>query len=341
MTNVVAGTVEAPWPGDVESLPAPGTAERAAMAAVGADALQAGTVGLVVLAGGMATRMGGVVKALVEVIDGCTFLDLRLREMELLEQRYGRRPPLLLMTSMATDQAIRAALAGAGDDVHVFRQGVGHRMTPDGDVFLDADGRPSEYARGHGDLVDALVDSGLLERFIEGGGETLMLANLDNLGATLDPLLVGYHRMHGAPLTAEVVDRGADRGGLPVRWNGRPVILEDFRLPADFDRSAVTVFNTNTFHVDAMALAAHNGQWTWFRVEKEVDGRPAVQLERLLGELTSHLETRFVHVPRTGAASRFLPAKDHDELQQRRPEIEAVLRSRGLYYPAGHGESGC
>ena len=51
-----------------------------------------GEVGLVVLAGGMATRMGGVVKALVEAVDGLTFLDIRLREMDAVERRYGAPP---------------------------------------------------------------------------------------------------------------------------------------------------------------------------------------------------------------------------------------------------------
>jgi UTP--glucose-1-phosphate uridylyltransferase len=323
--NEVEGVVEPPWPGDVEPLP-----DSPELLEVGETALAAGTAGLVVLAGGMATRMGGVVKALVEVVDGLRFLDLRLMEMMALERRYGRRPPLFLMTSSATDGPIRAALQGSGPDVHVFRQGEAQRLTPDGDIFLGADGKPSAYARGHGDLVDALVESGMLDRFMGAGGETLMLANLDNLGATLDPLLVGFHRAHGLPLTAEVVDLGADKGGVPVRWNGRAVILEDFRLPPDFDRSSVGVFNTNTFHVDAGALASHDAEWTWFRVEKEVDGRTAIQLERLLGELTSHLETRFVRVPRDGEGSRFLPAKDFAELDARRPEIVGALEARGI-----------
>ena len=37
---------------------------------------------MVVLAGGMATRMGGVVKALVEIVPGLTFMDARLAERE-------------------------------------------------------------------------------------------------------------------------------------------------------------------------------------------------------------------------------------------------------------------
>jgi UTP--glucose-1-phosphate uridylyltransferase len=331
-SNVVEGLVEPPAPGDVAPLPRPGTAGHRALVERGEQALRRGEVGLVVLAGGMATRMGGVVKALVEAVDDRTFLAIRLAEMDALERAHGRRPPLLLMTSQATDGPIRSALGDRvdGERVGVFTQGTDLRRTLAGDVFLDASGNPSPYAPGHGDLVDALRDSGLLAAFREGGGRTLMLANLDNLGATLDPALVGWHLGHGAPLTGEVVDLGSDRGGIPVRWNGRPVILEDFRVPAAFDRSAVGVFNTNTFHVDADALADHAADWTWFAVRKEVDGQPVLQFERLLGELTSHLDTRFVRVPRDGVGSRFLPVKDADELARRQPELRAVLTARGI-----------
>ncbi len=330
--NVVDGTVEPPAPGDVLPLPERGTPGHARLEAIGAAALERGEVGLVVLAGGMATRMGGVVKALVEALDGLTFLDIRLRELDAVERRYGRRPSLLVMTSAATDGPIREALGAAADGsaIDLFQQGVALRETPDGDVFHDDEGNPSEYAQGHGDLVDAVRDSGLLGRFVDGGGTTLMLANLDNLGATVDAAVVGWHLDHDADLSCEVVAAGGDRGGWPVRWNGRPVILEDFRLPPGFDPSSAGVFNTNTFHADARALLGHDGQWTWFTVSKEVDGRPAIQRERLLGELTSHLVTRFLQVPREGPESRFLPAKDYDELAARRPELREALTARGV-----------
>jgi UTP--glucose-1-phosphate uridylyltransferase len=332
VSNVVEGTVEPPAPGDVLSLPERGTPQHGRLEALGAAALERGEVGLVVLAGGMATRMGGVVKALVEAVDGHTFLDIRLREMDLVERRYGTRPPLFAMTSAATDGPIREALGDAADGaaIGLFQQGVALRETPEGDTFRDDAGNPSEYAQGHGDLVDALRDSGLLHAFVDGGGTTLMLANLDNLGATLDAAVVGWHLTHDAALSVEVVAAGGDRGGWPVRWNGRPVILEDFRLPPGFDPSSAGVFNTNTFHADARALLHHDGEWTWFVVEKTVDDRPAIQRERLLGELTSHLTTRFVQVPREGPDSRFLPAKDFDELAARQPELRTALTARGI-----------
>jgi UTP--glucose-1-phosphate uridylyltransferase len=331
--NRVTGRVEPPAPGDVADLPAPGSSEHGRLEQLGMDALASGRCALAVLAGGMATRMGGVVKALVEALPGRTFLDLRLAEMDALERRVGQRAPLWLMTSATTDQPIQQALAARldGETVAVFPQSLSLRLTPDADLFLDPHGRPSEHAPGHGDLPDALRASGLLERFVARGGRTVMVANLDNLGATLDPVVLGWHLDHGQPVSCEVVDKlGADRGGIPARLDGRRVVLEEFRLPAGFDASQVRVFNTNTFHFDARALHQLDAPWTFFAVEKKVEGAPVVQFERLIGEITSWLETRFLRVPREGPPSRFLPVKDMQELADRRSQIEAVMKERGI-----------
>ncbi|MEO8180480.1 MAG: UTP--glucose-1-phosphate uridylyltransferase [Deltaproteobacteria bacterium] len=330
--NTVQGELTAPLPGDIQALPPEGP-ELERFAALGHDALRAGKVALVVLAGGMATRMGSVVKALVEAVPGKTFLDLRLAEMRALEREYGSAPPLWLMTSHSTDEPIRQALGTRLDGyaVGLFSQFLALRLTPQGELYRDAQGRPSEHAPGHGDLPQALQRSGLLQRFVERGGRVVMMTNLDNLGGTLNPAIIGWHLSHGAPVTSEVVDKlPGDRGGIPVRLDGVACVLEEFRIPKSFDPSSVRVFNTNVFHFDARALLSLDIPWTYFRVNKQVDVAPVVQFERLVNEVTSFLSTRYLRVPRDGAESRFLPVKDHDELTRRRSEIELVARSRGL-----------
>lgn len=361
-------------------MPEPGAAHFEACRARGLEALLRGEVAFCLLAGGMATRMGGVVKALVEVFgdrddadedagdggglssdpddspnqpddytvgdlfpgssfldlrfaENATFLDLRLAENATISRLAGRRLPLWMMTSEATDGPIREAL-GSGLDVDyltTFEQNVSLRLTPAGLLFLDDHGRPSAYATGHGDLPDALERSGILHRFLERGGKTVWIANIDNLGATIDPVILGFHLEHGAPITVEVVDKvGTDRGGVPVRWNGRPIITEEFRLPLAFDPKKVPVFNTNTFLVNAEALASLAMEWTYVEVEKTIGNARAVQFERLMGEMTAALEPRFIRVPRSTEQSRFLPVKDMDELDRRRDDIQAIVRARGM-----------
>jgi UTP--glucose-1-phosphate uridylyltransferase len=318
----------------VEVLPEPGTPAHAALEARGLEALRNGEAALVVLAGGMATRMGGVVKALVEALDGQRFIDLRLKELESLSEKVGRAVPLWLMTSHATHEKTEEAIQEAkkrGLDVATFRQRLAPRLTADGHLFRDAAGELSLHAPGHGDLVDALKDSGLIQAFLERGGKTVTVANLDNLGGGIDPVILGFHLSHGDALSCEVVDKEpGDRGGIPARLDGRRVVLEEFRLPEDVDPTHVPVFNTNTFHFDAQRLCDVDVPWTFFRVEKSVGEAKAIQFERLLGELTSYLDTRFLRLPRSGAGSRFLPVKDFAELDARRDAIRLVAEARGM-----------
>ncbi len=334
--NRLSGTVEPPAPGDVVDAPVAGTPEHARLEALGLEALQRGEVALCLLAGGMATRMGGVVKSLVEALPGRTFLDLRLAENAHLERISGHKVPLWLMTSEATEAPIRAALGDRLDDDYLatFEQFVSPRLTNspgNAEIFLGEDGHPSVHATGHGDLPDALCRCGLLDKFLARGGKIVVIANIDNLGATVDPAIVGFHLDHSGPLTVELVDKvGSDRGGGPVRWNGKPIITEEFRLPTGFDPTKVPVFNTNTFLVSAPALQTLEMEWTYVEVEKKIGEHKAIQFERLLGEITAGLPSRFLRVPREGTASRFLPVKDVAELERRRPEIEAIARARGM-----------
>jgi UTP--glucose-1-phosphate uridylyltransferase len=331
--NRVAGPARAPESEELLELPEPGSAREAELVARGLEAIGRGEVALCVMSGGMATRMGGVVKALEPVYDARTFLEHRLAEARLWRERTGRTLPLWLMTSDATRRPIEEALEahGARAFAACFDQGLGVRLTPTGHVFLDANGEVQTYATGHGDLVDALRTSGLLHRFVEGGGKVVMIANLDNLGATIDPLLVGLFLERREACMVEVVEKeGTDRGGIPVHAAGKLQVLEEFRLPEGFDPSTVRVFNTNTFHVDARTLLEVPIQWNWCEVEKKVQDQTVIQFERLLQELTAATPSSYVRVPRTGPRGRFLPVKDFAELERRKPEIREVLEHRGI-----------
>ncbi len=331
--NRLPGRVEPPRAGDIVDAPVPGSAEHAELYALGLDALRRGELALCVLAGGMATRMGGVVKALVDALPRRTFLDLRLAENAHFRGLSGAPLPLWLMTSEPTQGPIREALGARLDDgsIATFEQFVSLRLNAEGNLFRDDAGEPSVYATGHGDLPDALKKSGLLARFRENGGRYVWIANIDNLGATVDPALLGAHIRGGSPLSVELVDKvGSDRGGGPVRWDDRKVIVEEMRLPVGFDATQVPVFNTNTFLVNAKELDELAMDWTYIAVEKTAFGRKSLQFERLIGEMTVALTPRFVRVPRDGTAARFLPVKDNDELARRGPEIEAIARARGM-----------
>jgi UTP--glucose-1-phosphate uridylyltransferase len=295
-SNVVRGELE-PLRED-ELAPLPGEAEA-----------DLAGVAVAVLNGGMATRFGGAVKGLVEAVDGVCFLDWKLRDAE----RAGL--PVVLMNSFATDEETRAHL-GERDGLVVFSQSVSLRLNPDGSIFPG----PSPYSPGHGDFAVLAP----VEQLRAAGIRTLMLSNVDNLGARVDPRVLAAHRAAGNPLTIEVAPAEGDPGGAPVRVNGRAQIVEGFRFPPGFDPHALPVFNTNSLVVEVDALEKRY-PLTWLYVEKAVDGRRAVQLERLVNELSAFLATTYLLVPRHGPRSRFVPVKTPDDLERARPLLRALL----------------
>jgi UTP--glucose-1-phosphate uridylyltransferase len=317
---------------DFTVLPARDSAEGRELAGLGMAALSRGEVGVVVLAGGMATRFGGVVKAMVEVTPGNSFLRLKLADIQAAAAAANATVPVFLLTSFSTSDEIRRAtgeMIGPHNPVRILEQSVTLRLTPSGDPFLDALGKPSLCATGHGDLLPTLRVSGALSSFRQSGGRVLMVSNVDNLAASFDPRVIGAHCRSGKSVTVEVVRKEpGDRGGVPVWVDGHMQIVEEFRLPAGFDGADVRFFNTNTLTFDAQALD-REFDLDWFAVRRKVDGRDAIQGERLLGQVTAFLPTQFLIVERLGGDGRFLPVKDQEELAQRMPEILSLVDVAG------------
>jgi UTP--glucose-1-phosphate uridylyltransferase len=324
-SNVVRGTVEPPSELDIALAPEPGTARFEEAAAAGRAAIRRGEVAQVVLAGGMATRFGGVVKGVVEAVDGRTFLDWKLGETARLARELEARIPVAVMTSFATDTETRAHVAALDVPEPLwFSQFVAPRLTPSGGIFRDAEGNASLHGPGHGDLVEALQQSGVLETLAGRGIRVVLVSNVDNLGARVDPVVVGEHLLGGLPVTVEVAVKRGDTGGAPARVDGRLVLVEGPRFPDGFDQETIPVFNTNTVAFDLEALRG-TYPLEWMVAVKDVEGVAAVQLERLFHEVTWFLDARFLEVPRTGPRGRFFPIKVPADLVTSREALREML----------------
>jgi UTP--glucose-1-phosphate uridylyltransferase len=291
------------------------------------------------LNGGLGTSMGMTkAKALLEVKDGHTFLDVIVRQILQLRERYGARIPLLLMNSFATRDGTLAALQRypglALEELPLdFLQGKVPKLLVDGYEPASSPDDPGlEWAPpGHGDVFASLAATGLLSDLLDQGYEYVFLSNSDNLGATLDPRIVGWLASEGLPFVSEVVDRTeSDRKGghLARRRDDGGLLLRETAQVADDDEEAFedvgihSYFNANNIWVSlrAVQMALEDGggvlELPMIVNRKTVDPTDSsspevVQLETAMGAAIGVFEgAGAVHVPR----DRFVPVKTTSDL---------------------------
>ena len=158
--------------------------------------------------------------------------------------------------------------------------------------------------------------------------DDVLVRNVDNLGARVDPAVLGYHVKAQKETTVEVAPKWPeDVGGSPYLYQGRVQLVEQVRYPKGFDANIVDVFNTNTLTFSAASLD-RSFDLGWYYVEKTVEDRAAVQMEHLIGEMTAHLSTAFLQVRRSGPDTRFLPIKTPEDLEAAREEIADMYDGR-------------
>ena len=160
-------------------------------------------------------------------------------------------------------------------------QNISLRLTPDGGLFKTSHGEASPFAPGHGDVLDAVKRSEAFQNFRSSGGKYVFMCNVDNILATLDPIVLGAHIRSGKAMTVEAAPRIAgDKGGAPISVDGRVEIVEGFRIPPDFDIESLEVFNTNTFWMNVECWDTE-AELTWFRANKVVNGEKLFSLNDL------------------------------------------------------------
>jgi hypothetical protein len=106
---------------------------------------------------------------------------------------------------------------------------------------------------GHWYEVPNLLRNGLLAEILTTQPQLkyLLLHNVDTLGATLDPRLLGRHIRSQACLSFEVITRRMeDRGGGLARVNGRVRLVEGLAMPNEEDEFSLTYYNSMTTWID-------------------------------------------------------------------------------------------
>jgi UTP--glucose-1-phosphate uridylyltransferase len=301
------------------------------------------------LNGGLGTTMGlERAKSLLPVKNGLTFNDIIAKQLLSIQERFGVVVPLVHMTSFSTDSDVKAAMAAypslspSGLPVSFLQ----HRhpkiyvdtMMPANEQVEELNWNPP----GHGDIYAALIASGVAEKLLAMGKRYAFVANADNLGATVEPAILGYFEQKRAPFLMETAERTkADaKGGHLARRKetGRLVLRESSQAPtkpggdiiSEFqDVSKYRHFNTNTIWLDLAAV---------LKVAREHDGaiplplisnkktvnprdrasRRVIQIETAMGAAIEVFEGALaLQVPRT----RFAPVKSNNDLLVVRSDV--------------------
>ncbi len=324
--NIIKGVIKHPNEENLGTLPPVDSSKYKELYKKGKESLRNGELGMVILNGGMATRFGGVVKGAVEVFDGKSFLELKLHGAVSLSSKIK----FYIMNSFSTEKETKELFEkknyfGNRSKIWMFNQYIAPRITVDGKYFKAKNERQTFYGPGHGDFPYAFRSSGLLDKFIDGGGKYIFFSNVDNLGAKVDAALLGFHIKTEEELTAEVSPKfSADVGGAPAVVNGKLQLVEGFSFPKDFDAESIGVFNCATYWVNALSLKKEF-ILPWYLVEKKVNDTAIIQFEHLAGDMTRFLSTGFIKVPRE---KRFLPVKTPSELKEKREELRKLLKNK-------------
>jgi UTP--glucose-1-phosphate uridylyltransferase len=294
-----------------------------------AQAIAQGRVGVVILAGGMATRFGGVAKAAVELWPGVSLLDVKLSLVADVGRRFGAALPVAVVVSDATRSAVSDLIARrtfANLQISVLSQTLLPRILVGGSLAEIADGGPDMCPPGHGEVIGLLARRGAE---MAPGVDFWMVSNIDNILASLDEGVLSSHMRSAAVATVEVVEgETGDAGGYLVRSGDRMRILEGFQVRDEDRPRGPFLFSTNSFVLGPEALRAH-AALPFHAVRKQgALGNEVVQFEQLLGDVGLLGPLNPVRVPRHGPQSRFIALKTREAFEAAKPALRELVEGR-------------
>ena len=297
---------------------------------------------IIKLNGGLGTSMGlEKAKSLLTVKDGYSFIDI------IAHQAIMEGVPLILMNSFSTEGDSLKALEKYPQLKRELPLSFVQHKVPKiavedfSPVLWEKNPELAWCPPGHGDIYTALVTRGTLEALLEAGVKYAFVSNADNLGATLDRLLLGYFAENDFPFMMEVADRTEmdKKGGHLAmrRSDGQFVLRELAQCPEENleefqDIERHKYFNTNNIWLNLEALQKalveqeYRSELPMIRNQKTVDPRdessaPVYQLETAMGSAIAVFDgAQAVRVPR----NRFAPVKKTDDLFVVRSDAELL-----------------
>lgn len=206
---------------------------------LGEQALAAGRVGVILVAGGQGTRLGFPhPKGMFPVgpVSGNTLFQILVEQVIARSGRSGKPIHYYVMTSDAThDETVaffeeKNCFGLERQHVHFFKQGNMPAVDrASGKVLLAAKDSIAKSPDGHGGMLQALAKSGLLDQMRADGIDLLYYHQVDNPTAVVaDPTFLGFHLKYESELSVKVVRKVSptERMGVIVDVDGDLQIIE-------------------------------------------------------------------------------------------------------------------
>lgn len=217
-------------------------AGRASFEATGAEAIKAGKIGAVLLAGGMGTRLGSDdPKGMYNIGKTRELYIFECLVNNLLEavRRTDTWIHLFIMTSDKNHQSTTTFLKdydffGYKEEyIHFFQQEMAAATDYNGKIYLEEKGKLSTSPNGNGGWFVSLKNAGLLDVLHEKGIEWLNIFAVDNvLQRIADPCFIGATIEKNCAVGAKVVRKNApdEKVGVMCLEDGKPSIVEYYEL---------------------------------------------------------------------------------------------------------------
>ncbi|MFG0290254.1 MAG: UTP--glucose-1-phosphate uridylyltransferase [Rhodopirellula sp. JB044] len=233
----------------------------------GEEALRAGEVAVILVAGGQGTRLGfDLPKGMFPAgpLSQRTLFQIFADRLAATGQRYGVTIHWYLMTSEATDTETRAYfeenknLGLADDQVIIFKQGTMPAVdSENGKLLLASKDSLALSPDGHGGTLRALDRNGCLEKMKSDGQQHLFYFQVDNPLVTLcDPEFIGHHLLAKSEMTSQVIRKRypTEKVGNVVQVDGRTHVIEYSDLP---DEAAEMTDESGGLKLWAGSIAVH------------------------------------------------------------------------------------
>lgn len=233
----------------------------------GEEALRAGQIATVLVAGGQGTRLGfDQPKGMFPVgpVSERTLFQFFADRLIAAGAKYGVDVPLYLMTSEATHAETcryfqeNDYLGLKEQQVTIFQQGTMPAVdAATGQVLLAEKGSLALSPDGHGGTLRALSRNGCLEKMRKNGRKHLFYFQVDNpLVGLCDPVFIGHHLLAESEMTTQVIRKRypTEKVGNVVEIDGQTQIIEYSDLP---DSAAEMTNSDGSLKLWAGNIAVH------------------------------------------------------------------------------------